>query len=1003
MSPARLIRFDSATWPTLSRLLDEWLDLEAEARPGWLENLGPEYDHVKPALRDLLAAQPAAGADDFLNRLPAIGEAGEPRSAGFAAGMPIGPYRLIRELGRGGMGVVWLAERSDGGLKRPIALKLPFLPAHGGLAERVDRERDILAQLTHPHIARLYDAGTASGSQPYLALEYVDGEAVTAYCDHQRLGVKARLRLFLDVLGAVQYAHTNLVIHRDLKPSNILVTREGEVRLLDFGIAKLLTEGEAHETQITRIGGRALTPDYASPEQITGEPLTTASDVYSLGVVLYELLTGERPFRLKRNTPGGLEEAIVAALPVKPGQAVKDEQKAQARGSTAKKLARELRGDLDTIVLKALQKQPQQRYPTVEAFARDIERHLHGEAVLARPESVWYRTWKFAGRNKLSVAAAVSVAVALSVGLAVTLRQAQIALVQTRTAQAAQAFLEDIFRANSSENPDPLKARQTTARQLLDLGAKRLDADLKEVPAAKIPMMATIAQMYQYLGLTEEANALLEARVNLAKRVYGPYHMRTAEALADVAVNIAESSHASERAAVIEEAGRILDRNRDDTSLTRALIWYATSREYLYRDTARALNAARRAVALLRAFPPSDYLVQALSVEGFLHTLREEFPEAIAALSEAARLSQSLKVKANGSLPQLYAQIANARFTILDWRGAEESYRLALQAARSIAGDEHEDVIQTEMRLGYFLVRAAKPVEGLSLLRNALDLALRIKGPEDAMHTGLALYYYGLGLTIRGRPEEGLDRIQRSVAIYRHARLTSDRTFAGLLDGQALCEVELGRYAEAARLLEESSAIDERNGGLFAGLAYQSFVPRTDLLIATGRAEEAAKMLDGFAARAGSTGNMSSTRLPFALARADTELALGNYDRAIQMAADARNAVENNPSRAYLKRYESVAALTEGKALVGANRAAQALPLLERAAALGAEIYDPETSLELADAQVALGECLARIGNIGRARALLVQAERIHSKYRGIRGQSVRPLRHLEARLSGRP
>jgi serine/threonine protein kinase len=992
MSAARLIRFDSAAWPALSELLDQWLDLEPEARAGWLESLGPEYDRFKPALLDLLGAQPPAGAGDFLDRLPAIGDLEKPLLAGFTAGMLIGPYRLIRELGYGGMGVVWLAEPSDGGLKRPIALKLPFLAAQGVLAERFDRERDILAQLTHPHIARLYDAGTAGGSQPYLALEYVDGEAVTAYCDHQRLGVRPRLRLFLDVLAAVQYAHTNLVIHRDLKPSNILVTHEGEVRLLDFGIARLLTEGKAQDTQLTWAGGRVLTPDYASPEQIAGEPLTTASDVYSLGVVLYELLTGERPYRLKRDTRGGLEEAIVSALPVKPGQAVKDEQKAQARSSNAKRLARELRGDLDTIVLKALQKQPQQRYPTVEAFARDIERHLCGEAVLARPENLWYRTWKFAGRNRLAVGAAASVAVALSVGLAVAVRQAQIARVESRTAQAAQAFLEDIFRANSSQNPDPLKARQTTARQLLDLGATRLDADLGQVPAAKIPMMAIVAQMYQYLGLKEEANALLESRVQLARRIYGPYDRHTAEALADVAINIAESSHASGRAAVIEEAARILDRNRDYTSLTRALIWQATAREYLFRDPARALNAARRAVTLMRAFPPSDNLVQALSVEGFLHTLREENQEAVRALSEALRISQSLKGKANGSLAQLYAQVANAQFTTLDWRGAEEGYRLALQAARSINGDEHEDVIQTEMRLGYFLVRAAKPVEGLNLLRNALELSLRIKGPDDTMHTGQAQFLYGLGLTIRGRPSDGLDRIQRGVAVYRHAGLTGDRTFAGLLDGQALCEVKLGHYAEAARLLEESSAIDERNGGLFAGLAYQSFVPRTDLLIATGRAAEAARMLDGFAARAGA-GDMSSARLPFALSRAGVELARGDYDRAIQMAAEVRSPVENSASRAYLKRYELAAALVEGKALVGAGRAAEALRLLETAAALGAEIYDPETSPDLATVQAALGDCLARLGDVARARAFLTQARRIHAHYPGVRGPSLRPLR----------
>jgi serine/threonine-protein kinase len=308
------MKIDPQTWPALSQLLDEWLDLPPEGRSSWLENLGPEYAEVLPALRELLATQAMVDTDTFLNALPALRNAGESATAGFVVGMQIGPYRLVRQLGHGGMGVVWLAERADGALKRPVALKLPMTPLHHArLSERFARERDILAQLTHPQIARLYDAGMADGGQPYLAVEYVDGEAITAYCDRQVLGVTARLKLFLDVLRAVQYAHTNLVVHRDLKPSNILVTKDGQVRLLDFGIAKLLTEGQAAETELTRVGGRALTPAYASPEQVASEPITTASDVYSLGVLLCELLTGERPYRVKRETGGGLEEAILAA------------------------------------------------------------------------------------------------------------------------------------------------------------------------------------------------------------------------------------------------------------------------------------------------------------------------------------------------------------------------------------------------------------------------------------------------------------------------------------------------------------------------------------------------------------------------------------------------------------------------------------------------------------------------------------------------------------------
>ena len=333
------MKIDPESWPSLSKLLDEWLDLPQESRATWLENLGPEHSSLQPLLRQLIANQSTTEAGEFLETLPRFNQAKE--NCAFAAGALIGRYRLLRELGSGGMGVVWLAERADGEVKRPVALKLPFISLHNQtLAERFVRERDILAQLTHPGIARLYDAGVSEQGQPYLAIEYVEGEKINAYCDRRSLSLKARLQLFLQVLRAVQYAHTNLIVHRDLKPANILVTNEGEVRLLDFGIAKLLTEGEANETELTRIGGRALTPEFASPEQIAGRTITTASDVYSLGVILYDLLTGERRYKLKVDTRSGLEEAILGADPVRPSQMADDQDKAHARATTPKKLAR---------------------------------------------------------------------------------------------------------------------------------------------------------------------------------------------------------------------------------------------------------------------------------------------------------------------------------------------------------------------------------------------------------------------------------------------------------------------------------------------------------------------------------------------------------------------------------------------------------------------------------------------------------------------------------------
>jgi len=352
-------------------------------------------------------------------------------------GRLFGPYRVLSLLGHGGMGSVWLAERVDGLFTRRVALKL-IHPALMGrvMTERVAREREILASLNHPNIAQLFDAGFAEDGQPYLALEYIAGTPLNHYCDEHRLTVHERLTLFRQVLGAVQYAHARLVIHRDLKPSNILVSEDGQAHLLDFGIAKLLTQGEAKETQLTQLGGRALTPDYAAPEQIAGAPITTAADVYALGVMLYELLTGERPYRPKRDSRGALEEAILQSEPVAPSRLSIGEATAEARGTNTKKLARVLKGDLDTITRKALKKSPGERYATANAFGEDIARFLSGDVVLAQPDSVAYRVRKFVHRYRVAIAGVSILILTLAAGLVATTYEAHIASIQRDAASA---------------------------------------------------------------------------------------------------------------------------------------------------------------------------------------------------------------------------------------------------------------------------------------------------------------------------------------------------------------------------------------------------------------------------------------------------------------------------------------------------------------------------------------------------------------------------------------
>jgi WD40 repeat protein/tRNA A-37 threonylcarbamoyl transferase component Bud32 len=420
--------------------LDEALELSPESRAAWLDALERQDPETAADLRDLLeprenrAARILAGAGDLAEHL-----AGLPEADQSLIGRRFGPYCVRSLLGHGGMGSVWLAERVDGLFARRVALKLvhPALMSMG-LAERLSRERAILARLDHPNIARLYDAGVSDDRQPYLALEYVAGTPLGMFSDGRRLGVRERLELFRQVLSAAHYAHAHLVIHRDLKPSNVLVTEEGRVCLLDFGIAKLFSEGVAKETELTLLSGRALSLDYAAPEQIAGAPITIAADIYALGVMLYELLVGQAPYRLPRRSRAALEESILWTDPVPLSRAVVSETAASARGTTGKKLAGTLRGDLDTIVMKALQKSPTERYATVDALAEDIARWLRGEPVLARRHKLVYRAVKFVRRHWVAVAVSTAFIFTLVGGLAATTYEASVANGQRDAALRSQ-------------------------------------------------------------------------------------------------------------------------------------------------------------------------------------------------------------------------------------------------------------------------------------------------------------------------------------------------------------------------------------------------------------------------------------------------------------------------------------------------------------------------------------------------------------------------------------
>lgn len=533
--------------PALSRLLDALEPLDDAAREAHLAGRPPEDAALVEAARQALAAHTDVGplgdpvsarhGRPTLPRLPALPAFDGAGSA--HAGEQVGPYRLLHELGRGGMGVVWLAERDDGRLRRRVALKLPRLSWDDGLAARMAREREAGARLEHPSIARLYDAGVDAHGRPYLAFECVDGEPIDAWCRTRALPVHERLRLVANVARAVAHAHSRLIVHRDLKPSNVMVASGGQVRLLDFGIAKLLDEQPPAGVQTTRL----MTPRYAAPEQLLGQSATVQSDVYSLGVLLYELLTDRPPFDVPRDRPGALEAAVLQGDAAPPSAVVRD-----------RRLARRLRGDVDAIVRQAMARAPSDRYPSAEALARDVEQHLAGLPVMARPDVWGYRWRKALRRHWLPLSAGGAVLAAVLAGSAIAVVQAQRATREAQRAQQVMRFVTDLMRANT-QDPAP-GASGVPPGGFIDRGAALIPMRFPDDPGTQAALYDAVSSIYADLG---------------AAKLAVEYAQREVEALR-------------------------LDR-ADDTRQARALIVLARAYED-HEQLAQAMNAAREARAL---------------------------------------------------------------------------------------------------------------------------------------------------------------------------------------------------------------------------------------------------------------------------------------------------------------------------------------------------------------------------------------------------------------------
>jgi len=868
-------------WPALSALLDEALALPAAERGAWLAARGSDQSGLHERLAGLLASAAAVETDDLLAALPRFGAPAADAGDGVdplaepKPGDAIGPYLLLAALGQGGMGTVWLAERADAQPRRKIALKLPHLGWVPGLAERLARERDILASLEHPNIARLYDAGVDSLGRPWLALEYVDGVPIDRFAAERALALRQRLELVLQVAAAVAHAHTRLVVHRDLKPSNILVTAGGEVRLLDFGIARLLQDESGEATELTRLAGRALTPDYASPEQIRGEPIGTASDVYSLGVVAYELIAGTRPYRLKKGTGAiSLAAAIAEAEAPLPSRVAADPG-----------LRRALAGDLDAILNKALKKDAGERYASVAAFADDIERHLRRVPVAARPDRLGYRARKFVSRHAVPVTAGMLVAIALLVGSGLALWQAREARLEAARAEQVKNFALSIF---SDADTDSGAGAATTAADLLKAAKVRVESELAGRPEVAVELMTAIGFGLLGQGLLDEAGDVLRRAVDLAATSLGPHDPRRLAANVVYGEALASLGRTKEAIAVLTPAAAEAERQRDTHALIDALRWLGTA-QLDAGDADAGVASARAAVAVVDAAPgrvrPLDAATAWQSLANAL--IFTQRPGQVDAARRGFELTKAV-YPGRTTGPVLHARLLLAHSLSSEGqsRAALDELAAVLEETTRLLGPTHQKVEFTANTLGNARMEAGEAEGAVAAYRIALAAAEQAPGQPVAAR-GLEHYALASALAAARQGEEALPH-----------------------------------FDAAARLLREAH-------GENAPLALRSLSARALALTRLGRLDAAEQSFGAIAAAPWAGADKAAHAARLAVLRSRQ----GRHDEAIALASSAVDGLKAYPSKVV----RAGVAATLGMARLAAARPAEAIAPLQEAVRLYAE------------------------------------------------------------------
>ena len=883
---------DPARWHHLSALLDEVLDSAPADRPAWLAELklcDPEAAVDVAALLGDLASSEAVG---FLEGKPSSATEAVCLGSG-PAGEVLGAYTLESSIGEGGTGSVWRARRSDDRYEGHVAVKLlnASLIGRSGNA-RFKREGRILALLSHPNIARLIDAGVSEAGQPYFVLELVPGERIDRWCDARRLGIAERIALMLDVLSAVEHAHANLVVHRDIKPANVLVDDGGTVKLLDFGIAKLLDRGRVTggDLDLTLVDGRPLTPDSAAPEQIAGKPITTATDVHALGVLLYALLCGRHPWEHARESAAQLARAIVESEPPLLSAAVSAGEEgtlaAAARGTTPERLRKALRGDLDNIVAKALQKAPEDRYPTAEAFAQDLRRHLAREPVSARQAAPLYRLGRFVSRHRAGVAVAALFVMALLAGLAGTLVESRRAsdqamraealateaqhardraLTQLGYAEATDAFLVSLLQEGSG--------KPFTAVELLGRGEKLVAEQYAQQPEMRSRLLYALGGMYGDLMDQGRARSLLEsAQAAASASSDAPL---TSGIDCTLAQSYADAGDIARAQLLVDGAVERLRRSPEvDRAALANCLSARSSIDGLRRDTPQQLKDAQEATALLANARPSQFqlVVDAHSALARAHGALGDDGRAVEEYQRAA--DDLLRAGRGQSLDEATALqgVATHLSRAGQWARASETCQRSLQLTERVTGaanappapqtncakllvelgryDEAKALFaqasHNAERLGH--ARSTGPVamtsssawcatDDIARCAELLEVAHRslvaALPPGHSLLGSLGMLEAQLALA-KSEPEAARDRLREAAAIFAKARdRNPNRLRVATL--QAVTETALGHADEALRLA--ASAVAQARSAL-SGFAASGWLG--EALLAQGQAQAAA-------------------------------------------------------------------------------------------------------------------------------------------------------------------